>query len=54
MLEELKEIYNKTKFPFVYVVQLKHFNRKEANELFKKGLIRKRRGINGDLIELII
>ena len=56
MLNNLLSQYEKTKWNFFLVQELKNmgvWDKDEANNLVKKGIIRKRRGINGDLIELM-
>ena len=57
MINHLLSIYAKTKWTFFSVRELQNegvFNKDEANKLFKEGKIRKREGMHGDLIELII
>lgn len=57
MLDHLISQYTKTKWPFFLVRQLQNegvFNKEEANILALEGKIRKREGMHGDLIELII
>jgi hypothetical protein len=52
----LERKFNETKFPFFYVPLLEYeqvFNKDEANELAKAGIIRKRTGMNGNLIEFL-
>ena len=49
--------YNKTKFPFFRIVELINlgvFKKELADELLVKKIIRKRKGFNGDLIELLV
>lgn len=56
MIEYLQSIYEKTRWPFFLVVDLKSkgiFNREEANLLITEGKIKKRQGMHGDLIELL-
>ena len=56
MLEHLKSTYASTRSPFFRVVKLQNqgiYDKAEANKLKDEGKIRKRRGVNGDLIELI-
>ena len=57
MLEYLKVEYAKTLFPFFSVRKLKRlgvFDKDEANKLANEGKVRKRDGMHGVLIELII
>lgn len=57
MLEYLLSEYARTKWPFFYVVKLKEkglFEKDEANKLASEGRIKKREGMHGVLIELII
>ncbi len=56
MLKHLQSIYAKTRWPFFRIQNIINagFTREEANKLRIEGKIRKRKGINGDIIELII
>lgn len=49
--------YEKTKWPFFIVpklkLQVKDNPVKQLNQLLEKGIIRKRRGLNATLVELI-
>lgn len=57
MLNHLLSQYEKTKWHFFLVPKLKHisvWDKDEANKLAQEGKIRKREGMHGDLIELII
>jgi len=57
MLKHLLSQYEKTKWNFFLVTKLKYigvWDRNEANKLAQQGKIRKREGMHGDLIELII
>ena len=53
----MKDTYEKTKFPFFTVMGLKlAFGAtavNDLNELRKQGIVRKREGANGPLVELI-
>lgn len=63
MVEQyLQAVYNTKKWPFISLIQVfnelkglqtKEETRAELNELVQAGKIRKREGINGDLIEII-
>lgn len=49
--------YNKTKFPFFGIIELINlgaFKKELTDELLVKKIIRKRKGFNGDLIELLV
>lgn len=57
MLEHLKLKYSETNRPFFNIRELSNkglFDKDEANNLFHAGKIRKRKGMHGDLIELIV
>lgn len=57
ILTYLKESYSKTRWPFTYLVEItnrfKTGSKDCLNELAKEGIIRKRKGINSDLVELL-
>jgi hypothetical protein len=56
ILSYLEESYKITKWNFFHVIEVKNkFGEcsDELNRLFREGKIRKRPGINGDLIELV-
>jgi hypothetical protein len=56
VLSYLEEYYLNTGWNFLYVIEVKNkFGEcsDELNRLFREGKVRKRNGMNGDLIELV-
>lgn len=58
ILEYIEEKYRKTKWPFFSFIELQNKfgtdTKKQLNKLFLDGKIRKRRYINGVLVEYLI